>query len=304
MATAVVSLALQADARVVSEVLLWLAVAAFVGLSVRVALAATAGGDRLIREVADPGRAIGSLCLVAAAGALSTRLHTSGNLGLAGALGAIAVASSLALVPAVVSTVARNRARIATLLSGTWLLAVVATQALAIVVATFARTTGTPGLAAAGAAAWLLGIAIYLVLVGPLARRLVVRRRFTPDYWILMGALAISALAATVLVHAPGTPARSAIRAGGLVAWAGACGWLPVLTLADLRSSRRGSGQTPPARMRWSMVFPLAMFSASAQAYGRVDHAPALTRVGTVTGWIALAAWAVVAASVAREWPS
>jgi tellurite resistance protein TehA-like permease len=305
MATAITSLALQGHAGLVSAALLWLAASAFAVLSVRVAAGVLAGGERLAAELHDPATAFGSLCVVAAAGALSTRAHTNGNAWLADALAVVAGASCLVLMAVVAGTVARRRHRVGSAMSGTWLLAVVASQTLAIVCATAARTAGLPSLAVAGAAAWLTGIALYLVLAAPLAarlRRLAARRRFSPDYWILMGALAISALAATVLVHAPGTPLRGGLRAGGVVAWIGACAWIPLLAVADLRAAGQGDRDPLSARARWSMVFPLAMFSASAQAYAHVEHTSALARIGTAAAWVALVAWCLVAALVAREW--
>jgi tellurite resistance protein TehA-like permease len=207
------------------------------------------------------------------------------------------------LVVLVAMTLIANRRHLRPELSGNWLLVVVATQSLAGVTAMTARSWDDPALSVVGLAAWMAGVTLYAVLLLPISRRLrrlAARRRFTPDYWIAMGALAISTLAAAALLQAPGTPLRPLLRSGGLVAWAGACLWIPVLAVADARMIV-GDRAGLPSAARWSMVFPLGMFAASAQAYGRADAAPTLTLIGGWAAWVAVAAWAIVAIGTARS---
>lgn len=59
----------------------------------------------------------------------------------------------------------------------------------------------------------------------------------TPDSWILMGALAISALAGAKIVtalHATGSmhPLLTAVRTATLLVWIVASAWIPVLLYA------------------------------------------------------------------------
>lgn len=137
----------------------------------------------------------------------------------------------------------------------------------------------------------------YATLIVPVAgalRGLACKRRFTADYWIVMGALAISTLAAATLLQAPGAPLRWLLRSGGIATWIAACMWIPLLVAADLRAVARHRHWLATSA-RWSMVFPIGMFSTSAQVYGRVEATSSIVRVGDWAMWVALAAWTIVA---------
>src|SRR5207248_7969447 len=119
--------------------------------------------------------------------------------------------------------------------------------------------------------------------------------RFRPDDWIAMGALAISALAGTTLIGSAGGGIRPGIRTISLGVWAGACLWVPLLVRLDVRAALAGRRRLPDAH-RWSMVFPLGMLSAASQAVGDAETLPAVRQVGQGVMWVALIAWAMVAA--------
>ena len=52
---------------------------------------------------------------------------------------------------------------------------------------------------------------------------------------------------------------------------------------------------------RWSFVFPLGMYGVASHVLGSADAYSALRDVGTVFFWIALAAWLLTAAGLARR---
>jgi tellurite resistance protein TehA-like permease len=112
-----------------------------------------------------------------------------------------------------------------------------------------------------------------------------------------MGVLAISALAAASLLEMRGVPLREGVRILGIVAWAGACLWIPFLARIDIACSL-GRRPGPPGSLRWSMVFPFGMFAAASQALGTAAGHPLIHRVGLDAAWVALIAWAAVAAGI------
>ena len=91
-------------------------------------------------------------------------------------------------------------------MSGGWLMAVVATESLAVLAAilTPVADTAAPGLLLAGYALWSVGVLLYAVFITFITARLLFRpvasRDLTPPYWINMGATAITALAGSELV--------------------------------------------------------------------------------------------------------
>jgi tellurite resistance protein TehA-like permease len=303
MATAIASVAIESDAVEASSLLAGLAVGAFALLALRALVRMRVGRDRIMDELHRPRTMFDSFTIVASTGVLSARFSLDGYKSLADVFAGLTAATWLILGVLVSATLVATRGRVRDDLSGNWLLAVVATQSLAAVAATTAHSADKPPLSVVAFAAWILGLTLYTILLWPLIRRLrlaAAQRRFTPDYWIAMGALAISTLAAAAVLQAPGAPLRAILRIGGLATWLGACLWIPVLIVADAKTI---ISRTPglPDMARWSMVFPLGMFSAATQAYNRADAAPALTLIGRWTAWIAVAAWAVVAIGTGRH---
>jgi tellurite resistance protein TehA-like permease len=291
MATGIVSLASFDELPVVSDALLAIATAALVVLAALVAVRPRAGGSRAGWWDA--------VTFVAGTGAVAAGFAARGDAGVAHPLDllAIAVWTLTMLRPAPWMRAGREPAAGA---SGRRLLIVVATQSAVVCAAALDRWAASPLLAVASAVAWAAALLIHVRVAGPVARGLVLRRlrgRFRADDWILMGVLAISALAAAALLRAPAVPAREGVRILGLAAWIGACLWTPVLARIDLgcaigrRPGRPGAG-------RWSMVFPFGMFATASQSLGRASGYPVIHRVGLDATWVALAAWAVVALAI------
>ena len=49
----------------------------------------------------------------------------------------------------------------------------------------------------------------------------------------------------------------------------------------------------------WSIVFPLGMFAVATFRFGVENHMPLVSWVGSVTTWVAVAAWLAVALGMA-----
>jgi tellurite resistance protein TehA-like permease len=286
MATAIVSIAAhQAGLRAISDVLLLVALLAFGPLAALDAMRLR-HPVTLLHRAAQPGRAFPALGFVADAAVLGTRVVTAAR----------AVATTLLIVGAVVWVViaaelGRHPGRVVNMRArAEWLLATVATEGLAILLAHLSST-----LHWLAVALWALGGLLYVTVMALLARRLARSQmrpyEFTPDWWIVMGAPAIFALAAATLDHGG---LSSAVGVSGLAGWAIASFWIPVLAAAELWRARTLTPRFTPER--WTMVFPLGMYSACGQLLGLVLGVGWIHAIGRYWLVVALAAWATVAA--------
>ena len=303
MATAIVSIASRNTGfEVVSIVLLWTAVGAFVSLAaldvwlVRHPLA-------MLRRAGQPGQGFHALGFVADGCVLGGRiagLHTTpGPAALTIATVFLSVGWVLWLLILAAVTVEHGRDG-GTQPRGEWLLTVVATEGLAILAVAVAAHQHLPVLHAGARAMWIAGGLAYAVVSTLLVRR-VAEPGFglsdvTPDWWIVMGAPAIWCVAAVAVTGAhPG----SAGAVAAVLAWALASLMLIVIAAADaLRAARLGVRFTPE---RWTMVFPLGMYSVASWMLGRSLHAGWLTDLGQVWLAVAFGAWAAVALGELRH---
>jgi tellurite resistance protein TehA-like permease len=294
MATTIVSIAARNSGfEVLSIVLLWAAVAAFVSLAALDVWLAR-HPLTLIRRAAQPDQGFHALGFVADGCVLGIRIFAVG-IPAALTIAAIFLACGwvlwLLILGAVVAEHGRGGVRQA---RGEWLLTVVATEGLAILAAKIAARHHLPVLHAGATVMWILGGVACLVVGGLLARRATMPDfglgNITPDWWIVMGAPAIWCVAAVGVTGAhPGTAGAAAAA----VAWGIASLMLIVIGIADvLRARRLGVRFTPE---RWTMVFPLGMYCVASWMLGRSLDVEWLTELGRAWLAVAFTAWAAVA---------
>ena len=207
-----------------------------------------------------------------------------------------------------------NKPSLGECIGGTWLLAVVATQSIAVLGSVIAPTFASPDSPLLVAAAMhLAGFMLYLPLISFLLYRLMFLelrpQQLAPPYWINMGALAISALAGARLLQSTGSPlvARLAPFLAGATFffWAAATWWIPLLLILGFwrHAIRRVPFVYDP--QYWSMVFPLGMYTVCTVQMSRALDLPIVMGVARVFLWPALAAWCLVffglLASLARS---
>ncbi|MFC7658077.1 C4-dicarboxylate ABC transporter [Pseudonocardia benzenivorans] len=255
--------------------------------------------------VAGAGRRAAGVHLVAAATVLATAVQElfggpswavdllgGGIRGLAGA-----AATRCARCPRATAAELRDQVH------GAWLLVSVATAGLATVVADLSVRLHAAVLLAAAAALWLLAILLYLLLVALVGWRLTstpfVPAEVTPDSWVLMGALAISALtgdhvqqALAALRITTGAEVAHGLTVVGQVA---ALAWIVPLLVAQVWTAGKLPGFLTYDRTWWAAVFPLGMLSAASSATARSWPLAALTTVALVLFWDAFAIWVAVA---------
>ncbi|MGO1508436.1 MAG: tellurite resistance/C4-dicarboxylate transporter family protein [Microbacterium sp.] len=180
---------------------------------------------------------------------------------------------------------------------GTWLLLVVSTQALSIV-------CSLAGAAVPAIVLWGTGIVLYLLLASALLARLLHNsgRYAAPTVWIVMGATAVSALAATRIADLDALrPLVPFLDGMAVMLWGFGSLCIPYLILLGVR---RYFIRREPVRFEvglWSVVFPLGMYATATHALASVLHAEILdvvaviALVATTTAWIGVVVLAAIA---------
>ena len=277
MATGIVSIALHLlDWPGAARVLLAINIVLYVGLWVLTVLRLLRHRARVVQDLTDHGRGPGFFTMVAGTGVLGSQcLLLGGPRSAAMALWCVTAALWLLLTYGIFAALTTKAVK-PTLdrgISGTWLLAVVATQAIAVLGVLLA-----PGLPAGqreamhflALALWLWGGMLYIWIMALIFYRYtfftLAAQDLTPPYWINMGAMAISTLAGSLLVMAaPQAPflqtLRPFIEGFTLFYWASGTWWIPLLLVLGVW---RYGLQRVPLRydpMYWGAVFPLGMYA-------------------------------------------
>lgn len=191
-------------------------------------------------------------------------------------------------------------------ISGAWLLAVVATQSIAVLAALLASHAIQPlrlELNFLALSMWLWGGMLYIWMMSLIFYRYTFFAfspgDLSPPYWINMGAMAISTLAGSLLIlNASAAPFLNSllpfIKGFTVFYWASGSWWIPMLLILGIwrHGYRRFPLNYDPHY--WSAVFPLGMYATCThqmnQALG-FDFLQALPRVFTQ---LALLAWCIV----------
>jgi tellurite resistance protein TehA-like permease len=222
---------------------------------------------------------------------------------------ALAAAAWLVLTYAVFAglATAREKPALAHGIDGAWLLAVVATQSLAVLAALLSPGAAQPArldLNFMALCGWLVGGMLYTWLMTLIVYRALFFRfepsDLTPPWWINMGAMAISTLAgAQLVIAAPDAPMLQSmlpfLRGGTVLYWATGTWWLPLLVVLSVWRHVLRREPLRYALAQWSAVFPLGMYSVATGKLGLALDLPFAATVSTVFFWIALAAWLAAA---------
>ncbi|WP_417388587.1 tellurite resistance/C4-dicarboxylate transporter family protein [Gimesia sp.] len=200
--------------------------------------------------------------------------------------------------------VRRSKQEIAVNISGSWLLSVVATQAVALLGITLSQTeTGnSQPLLLFLLCVWLFGITLYLGVISTISYRFlffpVTTNDMTPPYWINMGAMAISTLTGGKLISELKQSSSLSdmvqfVKGGTLVCRTIATWWIPLLIILGCwRHLIHKVSFNYDVRF-WSIVFPLGMYATATLQLSTVFDLPLLGHIAFGFTIIALMTWLI-----------
>lgn len=188
-------------------------------------------------------------------------------------------------------------------ISGAWLLAVVATQSIAVLSALLAAHVSQPGKLEMNFLAlsmWLWGGMLYIWMMSLIFYRYTfftfAPGDLSPPYWINMGAMAISTLAGSLLIinvtDAPYlTSLLPFIKGFTVFYWATGTWWIPMLLILGFwrHVYKRFPVKYDP--LYWGAVFPLGMYAVSTYQMSAAMEFDFLGFLPPAFFYIALFAW-------------
>jgi tellurite resistance protein TehA-like permease len=268
----------------------------------------------VVTELRAPERVFGFFAITAGSDVLGARFAAAGHPIVTTVLACLAAIVWFALTYGVPASLllARQRDSVLGGIDGTWLLWVVATQSLSIDASTLlpAWPSQSGLLATAAIALWSIGIVLYLLLIALIWMRwltvAMTPATLSPPYWILMGAVAITALAGSDILTLPAAlPAVSAIgsfvKGTCFVLWSFGTWLIPLLiVLGFWRHVLRRWPLRYEAAL-WTMVFPLGMYSTASLSFGNAAGLSFMEPLSRGMLWVAVAAWLLVAGAGVRQ---
>ncbi len=313
MATGIVALALDlAGAGGLALALTWLNLATYGLLILLVVARLLLYPGRTLRDLVDHVRGPGYFTWVAASGVLGGQAQLLlGSFELARVLWLVAAGLWLLIIYAFFAAVTLRRAkpRLDRAISGSWLLAVVATQAVALLGAQLdgARGWGGAELVFVSLCLFLVGCVLYLLVIGLIFYRFtflpIHPADLSPPYWINMGALAITTLTGATLLSVTGPEpiwgmVRPFLSGFTLLFWSFGSWWIPLLVVFGVWRHLVARYPLRYAPEYWGLVFPLGMYSVATHQLAQHVGLQAMLDLSLVFAWVAAAAWLITYAAM------
>ncbi|MGX2038679.1 tellurite resistance/C4-dicarboxylate transporter family protein [Methylocaldum sp. MU1018] len=261
---------------------------------------------RFFDDMADHLRAPGFFTTVAGSCILGSQfviLADSVRTGMAFWFLAIALWAGLTYTIFTALTVKEHKPALDQGISGGWLLAVVATQSVAVLGALIAARLDAAyrqELNFVALSMWLWGGMLYIWIMSLIFYRCTFFRfspgDLSPPYWINMGAMAISTLAGSLLIrNASDAPFLLSLlpflKGFTVFYWATGTWWIPMLLILGVwrHIYRRFPLRYDP--LYWGAVFPLGMYTVSTHEMSRAMTLDFLGFLPAVFLYAALIAW-------------
>jgi tellurite resistance protein TehA-like permease len=316
MATGIVSIAsARAGFHTIAAVLLWLNAGQYVLLWILTTWRLLRYRHAVIDDLMDHRSGPGFFSAVAATAVMGNQLILTGAYGLGLALWIFGVFLWIILTYAIFTslTIKETKPTIDQGITGAWLLAVVATQSIALLSALLARHFGQPirlHVNFVALSMWLWGGMMYLWIISLIFYRYAFFRLapadFSGPYWINMGAMAISTLAGSLLIEnaadAPFLETLSPFLKGFTIFfWATGTWWIPMLVILAVwrHLYRRFPLSYDPSY--WGTVFPLGMYAVCTFEMAHAMSLDFLLPVAHVFVYVALLAWATTFAGLVQS---
>ena len=307
MATGIVSIAAHfLGMRLIANVLFQLNIAAYAVLWLLTALRIARYPRRFFGDMVDHLRGPGFFTMVAGSGVLGSQfllLADNARAGTAFWIAALVLWIGLTYTIFAAFTIKEKKPTLDRGISGAWLLAVVATQSIAVLSALLAASLAPPHKLIVNFLAlsmWLWGGMLYIWMMSLIFYRYtffpLAPGDLAPPYWINMGAMAISTLAGSLLsLNAGEAPFLQSLlpflKGFTVLYWATGTWWIPMLVVLALW---RYVYKRFPLRydpLYWGAVFPLGMYAASTSQMITAMRFDFLEFLPPVFLYIALAAW-------------
>jgi tellurite resistance protein TehA-like permease len=271
---------------------------------------------RFFGDMTDHLRGPGFFTMVAASSVLGSQFLILANNYRAGALlWAVAVVLWLGLTYGIFTafTIKKRKPTLDQGINGGWLLAVVATQSIAVLSALLAAHTGQPWKLEMNFLAlsmWLWGGMLYIWMMSLIFYRYTFFSfspgDLAPPYWINMGAMAISALGGSMLiVNASQAPFLLSLlpflKGFTVFYWATGTWWIPMLLVLALW---RYVYERFPLRydpLYWGAVFPLGMYAAGSHEMAEAMGFGFLHFIAPAFLYAALAGWTAAFVGAVRD---
>lgn len=292
----------------VAGILFWINIAIYVALWLATVLRLVIYPRHFFGDMVDHLRGPGFFTVVAGTNVLGSQfviLYGSDQVALI--LWGVAIVLWLALTYTIFTafTVKKNKPTLDQGISGGWLLAVVATQSIAVLGTLLAVHLDQPyklGINFFALSMWLWGGMLYIWMMSLIFFRYTFFRfspaDLSPPYWINMGAMAISTLAGALLIlnvaHAPFLDSLLPFLKGfSVFYWATGTWWIPMLLILVVwrHVYKRFPLKYDP--LYWGAVFPLGMYAAGTHEMARAMGFHFLDFVPPIFFTLALAAWAL-----------
>ena len=317
MATGIVSIAAQDfEFPVLSQWLFGFNRVAFIVLAVLTVLRAVRYPRLVFGDMTDHRRGPGFFTAVAGSCILGTQILTmSHNLAQATVFLAVGGLLWIGLIYTIFAAFAVRRSKppLQEGITGAWLIAVVATQSIAVLAALIARETAQPSRVALNflaLAMWSWGGMFYIWIISLVFHRYsffaFAPEDLTPSHWINMGAMAISTLAGALLVqNAADAPLLGSLlpflKGFTVFYWATGTWWIPMLLVLTVwrHVIRKFPVSYDPEY--WGAVFPLGMYAVATRQMANALALPFLHAVPAAVFAAALGAWVLAFAGLLWE---